>query len=442
MAYRGMTFCVWPIHIYLCVTRMTERLHLRHGDNLFIIDVTAPAPPPCVRFVLDERGMKMSKSLGNTISPVDIIDGGSNQKENPPLGADTLRLWVSSVDYTNDVCIGGNIMKQIAESYRKLRNTLRYLIGNLNDFDIEKDLVPIEQMASLDRYILGRLTEVVAEVETAYENFQFYKVNSALSQFAVTDLSAFYLDVAKDRLYISTKEEFRRRSCQTVLYHLLQQSVVIMAPIVPHMAEDVWQNLPYKPPTSSVFEYGWVKPQDHFPPHDKELWERLKLLKNDVNVCIEGARRAKEAGASQEMQVVLYVPEGIDRKGGEGPQASTKEFKAALTGMRGDDVILVQPESTNGIDDLRFIFLTSQVSLVETMEELLERCPTYHVTAELSESGVAVGVKKANGHKCDRCWFYSDSVGDVTEHPEICPRCADVVVRDGHVLEQAAAVDA
>jgi isoleucyl-tRNA synthetase len=245
-------------------------------------------------FVLDEKGYKMSKSLGNVVDPITIIEGGSNQKTNPAYGADTLRLFISSVDYSGDVCIGENVIKQCSDSYRKLRNTLRYLVGSLNDFDPTKDAVPYDKLFSIDKYILGRLTETVKEVEAAYEEFSFYKVNQALVQLSNSDLSSFYLDIAKDRLYISSKNDIRRRACQTAIYKILEQFAVIMAPIVPHMAEDVWQNIPYTRPTTSVFEKGWVKGEDLFPPHEAALWDRLRLLRDDVNKCIEAARQVKE----------------------------------------------------------------------------------------------------------------------------------------------------
>ena len=189
--------------------------------------------------------MKMSKSLGNVVDPVKIIEGGSDQKLQPAYGADTLRLWVSGVDYTGDVCVGENIMKQVSDNSRKIRNTLRFLVGSLTDFNPAKDLVPHDQLPSIDKYMLGKLTEVVNEVEQAYDSYQFFRVVQSLIVFCNIEVSAFYLDLAKDRLYISNKQDFRRKSCQTVIYYLLEQLTTMLAPIVPHMAEDLWQNIPY-----------------------------------------------------------------------------------------------------------------------------------------------------------------------------------------------------
>lgn len=370
-------------------------------------------------FVLDEKGYKMSKSLGNVVDPMSIIEGGSNQKEKPAFGADTLRLWVSGVDYSGDVCVGENIMKQVSDSYRKLRNTLRYLVGSLSDFDPTRDSVPIEQLPSIDRYMLGKLTSTVKEVEAAYDEYQFYRANQALVHFSNTDLSAFYLDMAKDRLYISSKTDARRRSCQTVLHHMLEQMAVMMAPLVPHMAEDVWQNFPYKPSTKSVFEKGWVTSKQHFPEHETVMWEKIRLVRNDVNRCIEIARQAKEVGASQESRVFIH--------------SADPEFAQILTAMRGDDKLLAKPVSTNGIDDLRFVFMTSQVSVVKSADEIAASCPLYRLGATDTESGITVGVTKALGKKCERCWYYSESVGhDDHQHGDLCQRCDDVIKTDKH----------
>ena len=253
-------------------------------------------------FVLDEKGYKMSKSLGNVVDPLTIIEGGSNQKTQPAYGADTLRLFISSVDYSDDVCIGENVIKQCSDSYRKLRNTLRYLVGSLNDFNPATDSVPYEKLFSIDKYILSVLSDTVREVEGAFDSYSFFGVNQALFRLSNSDLSSFYLDIAKDRLYITSKNDIRRRSCQTVLHKLLEQMAVVMAPIVPHMAEDVWQNLPYERPTSSVFEKGWIRDEDIFPTHERELWSRIRQLRNDVNKCIESARQNKEVRERNEIK--------------------------------------------------------------------------------------------------------------------------------------------
>ncbi|KAJ1637572.1 hypothetical protein T492DRAFT_834330 [Pavlovales sp. CCMP2436] len=182
-------------------------------------------------FVLDEKGLKMSKSLGNVVDPLLVIAGGKDQKKEPPYGADVLRLWVSTVDYNSDVSIGPNILKQVFESYRKLRNTLRYLVGNLHDFSPKEHGVPIDQLPEIDRWMLSQLDALKIEVHDAYSTYQFYRASQALMRFAVSDLSNFYLDIAKDRLhisslYISAPDDPRRRSCQTVLSKLAEEMFI------------------------------------------------------------------------------------------------------------------------------------------------------------------------------------------------------------------------
>lgn len=369
-------------------------------------------------FVLDEKGYKMSKSLGNVVDPITVIEGGSNQKEQPPYGADTLRMWVAGVDYSGDVCIGSNIMKQVSESYRKVRNTVRYLLGSLNDFNPATDAVPYDQLADVDKYILGKLSNVVTEVETAYSQYQFYKASQALTTFASTDLSAFYLDISKDRLYISNKADHRRRSCQTVLSIIAEQFATLFAPILPHLSEEAWQNIPYSKPVKSVFEKGWISADQRFAEHQSQTWEQLRVLRNDVNKCIELARQAKQAGASMECSVHIHT--------------SDSTLKTLLDQMKGDATLTPTPVSTNSVDDLRFVFMVSQVHIYDNEEALKAACPDFQVLANASESGISVGVKKAQGKKCDRCWYYSESVGEDHDHPDICTRCAHVVKTDGY----------
>ncbi|KAJ1469928.1 Isoleucyl-tRNA synthetase, partial [Baffinella frigidus] len=249
-------------------------------------------------FVLDEKGFKMSKSLGNVMDPKMVIDGGKNLKLQPAFGADTLRLWVSSVDYMGDVRVGGNIIQQahptsVSDNYRKIRNTLRYIIGNLHDFKPETDAVPYADLPEIDRWMLGRLKEVQAEVKDAFETFQFYRASQTISSFCTTDLSNFYLDVAKDRLYISEASAGRRRACQTVLKVVLETLLSAIAPILPHMAEDAWQNLPWPAPTTSV---------------RNDEWTSVRAFRDDVNQCMEAARVDKLIGASLEAQVFVYCP--------------------------------------------------------------------------------------------------------------------------------------
>jgi isoleucyl-tRNA synthetase len=259
-------------------------------------------------FVLDEQGRKMSKSIGNVVDPSIVINGGKNQKEEPAYGADVLRLWVSSVDYSSDVPLGKNILKQMADVYRKIRNTARFLIGNLHDFDPAKDAIAYQDLPELDRYMLHRMTEVFAEVTDAFETYQFFRFFQTVQNFCVVDLSNFYLDIAKDRLYISATDSYRRRSCQTVLAIALENLAKAIAPVLCHMAEDIWQNLPYSTPYKSVFQAGWVQVEEEWKhPEMSELWQKLRKVRGEVNQVMEEARKNKAIGSSLEAKVLLYV---------------------------------------------------------------------------------------------------------------------------------------
>ena len=346
-------------------------------------------------FILDEQGRKQSKSLGNVIDPKIVIEGGKNQKQEPGYGVDVLRLWVSSVDYTSDVPLGKNILKQLTDIRNKIRNTARFLLGNLHDFDPEKDAVPFEEMTQLDRYMLHRMTEVFKEVTEAFDSFQFFRFFQTVQNFCVVDLSNFYLDVAKDRLYISAPNTFRRRSCQTVLKIALENLARAIAPVLCHTAEDIWQFLPYKTPYKSVFEAGWVQLEEKWQnPELAALWQQLRQLRTEVNKVLEEARVNKMIGSSLEAKVLLYVAD-------EQLRSSVKALNA----------------SQNGIDELRYLFITSQVDLLDSPEAV------QGLEYSLQSDTWQIGVVNAEGQKCDRCWNYSTHVGEFAEHPLICERC-------------------
>ena len=351
-------------------------------------------------FTLDEKGMKMSKSLGNVVDPAMVIEGGKNQKDDPPYGADVLRLWVSSVDYTSDVPISKSILKQLGDVRNKIRNTARFLLGNLHDFDPAKDAVPYEQLPELDRYMLHRMTEVFAEVTQAFESFQFFRFFQTVQNFCVVDLSNFYLDIAKDRLYISAPDSFRRRSTQTVLAVAVENLARAIAPVLCHMAEDIWQYIPYPTPDNSVFEAGWVKLDEQWnKPEMAPFWLQLRQIRTEVNKVMEQARAEKMIGSSLEAKVLLYIPNA--------------EFRSLLQDLNPNSV----PSTHNGVDELRYLFITSQVELLDSGDAL------QGLKYSLQSDGIGIGVVKADGEKCDRCWNYSLHVGESTEHPLLCERC-------------------
>ncbi len=347
-------------------------------------------------FTLDEQGRKQSKSLGNVLDPAVIIEGGKNQKEEPPYGADVLRLWVSSVDYTSDQRIGKNIVKQLGDVRQKIRNTARFLLGNLHDFDPEKDAIPFEELPELDRYMLHRMTEVFAEVTEAFDSFQFFRFFQTVQNFCVVDLSNFYLDAAKDRLYISASDAFRRRSCQTVLQVALENLARAIAPVLSHMAEDIWQYLPYKTPYKSVFEAGWVQVDEKWHnPELAQLWQQIRQIRTDVNKVLDTARGEKMIGAPLEAKILLYV--------------ASEQLRTSVKALN--------PDVGNGVDELRYLFITSQVEMLDTPEAL------QGLKYNLQSDAWGIGVVDAEGEKCDRCWNYSTHVGESTEHPLICDRC-------------------
>ena len=347
-------------------------------------------------FTLDEQGRKMSKSVGNVIDPAIVIEGGKNQKEEPPYGADVLRLWVSSVDYSSDVSISKSILKQMGDVRGKIRNTARYLLGSLHDFDPAKDAVPYEQLPELDRYLLHRMTEVFKDVTEAFDSYQFFRFFQTVQNFCVVDLSNFYLDIAKDRLYISAENSLRRRSCQTVMAIALENLAKAIAPVLSHMAEDIWQYIPYTTPCKSVFEAGWVKLEEQW--HKPELtqpWQMLRQVRTDVNKVLEQARTEKMIGSSLESKVLLYIP--------------NVEQRQLLQQLN--------PEAGNGVDELRYLFLSSQVELLDSVDALQD------MQYKMQGDNLSVGIVKADGEKCDRCWNYSTQVGKIAEHSIICERC-------------------
>ncbi|MEM9948977.1 MAG: isoleucine--tRNA ligase [Cyanobacteria bacterium P01_D01_bin.36] len=352
-------------------------------------------------YVLDENGRKMSKSLGNGVDPNVIINGGNNHKQEPPYGADVLRLWVSSVDYSGDMRLGMRNVKQMSDVYRKIRNTARFLLGNLHDFDPAKDAVPYEELPELDRYMLHRMTEVFAEVKTAFESYQFFQFFQTVQNFCVVDLSNFYLDIAKDRLYISSADSARRRSCQTVLAVAIESLAKAIAPVLVHMAEDIWQSLPYDTSAESVFESGWVQMDEQWQkPELTAKWNQLRSLRDEANTVLEQARSDKSIGSSLQAKLKLHVADA--------------ELKSQLAAMNPAESMTAE---SNQVDELRYLFLVSQVELTDSADVL------QGAKYSAETNGIGIAVVDAEGKKCDRCWNYSTHVGESAEDPTICDRC-------------------
>ncbi|MFZ9174388.1 isoleucine--tRNA ligase, partial [Vulcanococcus sp.] len=330
-------------------------------------------------FTLDEKGRKMSKSLGNVVDPAVLVEGGKNEKQEPAYGADVLRLWVSSVDYSADVPLGPGIVKQLADVYRKVRNTARYLLGNLHDFDPATDAVPYAELPLLDQWMLQRTAALIDSVTGDFERFEFYRFFQALQNFCVVDLSNVYLDIAKDRLYVSGAADFRRRSCQTVLALVVERLAGLIAPVLCHMAEDIWQNLPYAVAERSVFERGWPTAPAEWRRSELEApMARILELRALVNRQLESCRSGGQLGASLEAQVQLEL--------GEGSEATA----AALEWL--------ESSAHPSVDNLADWLLVSALQQGGSAPA--------NVLAEASEGGLQVRIAKAAGEKCERCWHY------------------------------------
>jgi isoleucyl-tRNA synthetase len=351
-------------------------------------------------FTVDENGRKMSKSEGNVVDPAVVISGGKNQQQEPAYGADVLRLWASSVDYSADVPLSKNMLKQLNDVRGKIRNTARFLLGNLHDFNPATDAVAYSDLPELDRYMLHRITEVFTEVTDAYESFQFFRFFQTVQNFCVVDLSNFYLDIAKDRLYISSSNAVRRRSCQTVLQIALENLAKAIAPVLSHLAEDIWQFLPYETSHKSVFESGWVKLDPSWnQPALAGKWVKLRDLRMEANKVLEQARAAKDIGSSLEAKLLINVADS--------------EFKTVLQTLN--------PSTGNYVDELRYLFLTSQVELSDRLDQITSS--KYHTQTDIQ----SIGVADADGTKCDRCWNYSTHVGQSEAHSLLCDRCVEAV---------------
>ena len=251
-------------------------------------------------FVVDGQGYKMSKSLGNVIAPEEIIR---------QYGAEILRLWVSAEDYRDDIRISPDILKRLSEAYRRIRNTCRFLLGNLGDFDPPADAVPYHEMDELDRFALLQLQDLIKRIRSAYDRFEFHRVYHALHNYCVVDLSAFYLDILKDRLYVSATGSKARRSAQTALYQILTTVLKLMAPVLSFTAEEAWWHLPHRPSETIHLE--------SFPEVDATLgddalnqrWQTILALRSDVTRALEGARQAKVIGHPLDAMVKLALPE-------------------------------------------------------------------------------------------------------------------------------------
>ncbi len=336
--------------------------------------------------IVDETGEKMSKSKGNGISPQDIID---------KYGADLLRLWVVSADYKTDMRISDGILKQLSESYRKIRNTARYILGNINDFNPETDMVATENLQEIDKWALIRLSKLTEKVLDAYRNYEFHIVQHAIHNFCIVDMSNFYLDVIKDRLYAEKTDSTARRAAQTVMYKVLDSLVRMLAPVLAFTSEEIWASMPHT--SNDNKEYVLL---NDMPKPTPELyndvfeskWDRLMLVKTDVAKALEKARGAKVIGKSLGAKVEIFAD--------------------------GSYYELLKEMEQN----LLTYFIVSGVDVMPLAEAPAD--------AMEGETGIKVAVLIAEDDECERCWIHSKTVGENASHPTLCARCANVLKED------------
>ncbi len=377
----GRDYLKWPADLYM--EGGDQYRGWFQSSLLTAVAWRGEAPYKCVLthgWTVDGEGKKMSKSLGNVILPEEVVKD---------YGADILRLWVASLDYRVDVRLSKEILKQLSEAYRKIRNTARFILGNIHDFSPDTDSVKDEAFEDIDRWALFRLNEIVEQVRNAYEAFEFHDAFHRMHNFCVVDLSNFYLDVLKDRLYVEKADSVTRRAAQTALYRILNVLTRLLAPILAFTSEEIWSYLPHGseedtrsvlfneiPEVSSVKDIAFM-----------EKWNRIHAIREDVQKALETARTAKLIGGSLDAKVTLHC------------KGDTLAFAKSVEEI------------------LPATLIVSQLAIVEGDGGAF--------TGEIAD--MSVTVEHACGNKCARCWTFSDTVGKEAGYPELCARCASIV---------------
>ena len=330
-------------------------------------------------FTMDGQGRKMSKSLGNTILPKDITE---------KYGADILRLWVSSVDYREDVRISENILQQMSDAYRRIRNTARFLMGNLNNFDYANDKVDYKDMFEIDKWAMHKLEELKEKTTEYYDKYEFYSLFQEITYFCSMEMSSFYLDIVKDRLYCEGTTSIERRSAQTVLTEVLKVLVRIISPVLSFTADEIWERIPEAlKEEESVHLSKWIEANPEY--LNEELakkWDKIARLRREVNKKLEAERQTGLIGHSLDARVLLNIVNA--------------------------EYSFIKDYTENEVSDL---FIVSQVKFVNDS------------LAESEIEGISISVEKASGEKCERCWKYDEEVGHDHNHSDVCPRCASVL---------------
>ncbi|MDA3139426.1 isoleucine--tRNA ligase [Vibrio metschnikovii] len=344
-------------------------------------------------FVVDGQGRKMSKSIGNVVAPKDVTN---------KLGADILRLWVASTDYTGEVAVSDEILKRSADAYRRIRNTARFFLANLNGFNPATDMIPVEEMVALDRWAVGRALAAQQEIIKAYDEYNTHAVVQRLMHFCSIEMGSFYLDVIKDRQYTAKRGSHAQRSCQTALYYIVEALVRWMAPIMSFTADEIWHAMPAKQADGQargqfVFTSEWYQGLvglDESETFNNAFWNDIQHVRGAVNKLLENARNEKVIGGSLQAQVTLFV----------------------------DDALAAKLKRLH--NELRFVLLTSKAEVKSLSEK--------SALAQATEiNGLWVEVSKVDAEKCERCWHHTDDVGTIAGHETICGRCVSNIDGDG-----------
>ncbi|MEO8010975.1 MAG: class I tRNA ligase family protein, partial [Dokdonella sp.] len=337
---------------------------------------------------VDQNGRKMSKSLGNVVAPQKVVDS---------LGADVLRLWVASTDYRNEMTVSDEILKRVADAYRRIRNTARFLLGNLDGFDPAVHLLPVDQCLLLDQWAVQQAHDVQSAVIAAYARYDFPEIVQRVQNFCTNEMGSLYLDITKDRMYTMPANSIGRRSAQSAMFHILEALVRWLAPITSFTAEELWQYLPGERGESVLFEQwhaGLVALQAS--PEQRGRWAELLSVRGTVTRLLEGMRAGGAIGASLQAEVTLYID---------------ASFRARFSDVA---------------DELRYFFITSELRLADLADK-----PADAVRADLEGTEAWIIAAPSSATKCIRCWHYRPDVGTHADDPEICGRCVDNIQGPG-----------
>jgi isoleucyl-tRNA synthetase len=381
----------WPADMYL--EGSDQHRGWFNSSLSTAVAVTGQAPYKAVLthgFLVDEKGNKMAKSRGNGVDPLEVIQ---------TMGADIIRLWVASSDYQNDVAVSPRIMKQMTEAYRKIRNTLRFLLGNLYDFNPREQAVPYDTLTEIDRWILAKLAALIERCRQAYDDYEFHTVYHSIHNFCTIELSAIYMDISKDRLYVERKNSLPRRSAQTVMNETLEALLRLLAPILVFTVDEAWEYVPSvrcrDPQADPQIIQASFMPNVHSQWHNPdilEIWETILTLRAEITKALENARQDKQINHSLTAHVHLY------------PADAAQETVLRKI-PRFQDVVIV-----------------SQL----TIHPAPTAAPPQACSAQ-GFPGLAIAIEMAQGEKCERCWMYSADVGRDAEHPALCSRCCAVL---------------